>query len=79
MYYVVDVKKGFVAHQGNETSCWQYIDTCLNFWGKDSVYLVAQGAKERDWVLKNKQCPNVQASVNGTCRKCKLPGICHEY
>lgn len=51
--YVIDCRKGYCVHQGDHASCAEYIDTCATLWGHArSVYVIADGAKHRDRLLR---------------------------
>lgn len=52
-FYVIDKQRQFTTHQGDANSCAQYVNNVVDLWGHDPKrYEVAEGAKQRDAMLK---------------------------
>jgi hypothetical protein len=50
MSYVIDIRKGYVTHEGNEDSCRQYVRNATDLFGGE--FIIVQGAKEREATLR---------------------------
>lgn len=50
MFYVIDIRKGYVTHQGNERSCRQYVWNATSLFG--GQFEIVRGAKEREATLR---------------------------
>lgn len=51
MHYVIDRRKGWVAHEGNEESCIDYVNFANYRFGGD--FHIVNGAKDRDAFIKD--------------------------
>jgi hypothetical protein len=53
LWYVIDKNKKYVTHQGDESSCHEYIRTVGYLYGLPSTnYVLADSAKSRDVTLR---------------------------
>ena len=51
--YVVNVRKGYVTHQGTTDSCIEYVRTvCWQGFAKQSDFIIAESATTRDDTLR---------------------------
>ena len=50
MHYVIDTRKGYVTHEGNEQSCRQYVSNATSLFG--GTFVIVKGAKEREATLR---------------------------
>ena len=51
MNYVINLKQGYVEHEGNKASCELYVSNVQYLFGPKQLIIV-DGAKQRDTVLK---------------------------
>lgn len=50
MYYVIDLNKGYVTHEGSHASCMEYKSNASYLFG--GSFKIVNGAKERNETIK---------------------------
>lgn len=51
-WYVIDARRGYVSHEGNEASCHEYVRNATSLFSVGPFYVV-DGAKNRDATIKD--------------------------